>query len=410
VTGRGWRAVAVAAALVAGLAGGGLVGLVAHGSPRPSIPGPESASRPASRAAPPAPTPKIRPAPADTLLAWTPGGLPDGFAAGVAGRPEVRRAVAVVSGTVWMTRSTSPDGVTVDRPPDGLAIPIEVAGARLADYAPFLPPQDRALLPALANGAGALGTTSAEIRRFGTGGTLSFGRREIRVAGVVPDAAIGAHELFVSLRTAASLGQRTERYLLIDPRPGVTEARMRTILHGLLPPGTLLQVRGPGETPFFRQGDAVLPPVRLKQLFGEFAARPMPDGWFRMDPAWTRAHIVQARVPILGLVRCNRAVIPQLRGALGQLRDAGLGGLIHPSEYGGCFAGRFANRNPAGGISHHSWGVAIDLNVAENLRGRVPTMDPRVVSAFERWGFTWGGRWIVPDGMHFEFARFAPGT
>jgi D-alanyl-D-alanine carboxypeptidase len=25
---------------------------------------------------------------------------------------------------------------------------------------------------------------------------------------------------------------------------------------------------------------------------------------------------------------------------------------------------------------------------------------------FERWGFTWGGRWLVPDGMHFEFLRF----
>ncbi|MGH2687360.1 MAG: M15 family metallopeptidase [Actinomycetota bacterium] len=21
---------------------------------------------------------------------------------------------------------------------------------------------------------------------------------------------------------------------------------------------------------------------------------------------------------------------------------------------------------------------------------------------FERWGFEWGGRWLVPDPMHFE--------
>jgi hypothetical protein len=400
-----WRTLAVTAALLAGLAGGGLVGLVAQGSPRPSIPGPEPP--PSSF---PTPTPAIRPAPADTLLAWTVGGLPPGFAAAVARHPAVTRSVAVVSGTLWMTRSASPDGVTVDRPKDGLAIPIEVAAARLADYTAFLPPQDRALLPALAGGAGALGATSAELRRFGAGGTLSFGRRSVRIAGVVPDSAIGANELFLSRRTAAGLGLSAERYLLIDPRPGVTEARMRAILRGLLPPGTLLQVRGPGETPFFRQGDAVLPPVRLKELFGEFAAQPMSNGWFRMDPSWTRAHIVPARVPILGVVRCNRAVVAQVRGALAQLRDAGLGGLIHPSEYGGCFAGRFANRNPAAGVSHHSWGVAIDLNVAENLRGRVPTMDPRVVAAFERWGFTWGGRWIVPDGMHFEFARFASGA
>jgi hypothetical protein len=392
------------AALAAGLAGGGLAGLVAQGAPRPSIPGPA----PAAPSAAPR-TPAIRPAPVDTLLAWTPGGLPPGFADAVRRLPQVIRSVAVASGTVWMTRSVSPGGVTVDRPRDGLAIPVEVAGASLEQYAAFLPPEDRTLLPALADGAGALGATSAELRGFGAGGALSFGGRRVEVAGVVPDAAIGAHELFVSVRTAATMGVTTERYLLIDPRSGVTEPRMRALLARLLPAGVSLQVRGPGETPFFRQGDAVLPPVRLKQLFGEFAARPMPDAFFRMDPGWTGRNIVTARVPILGDVRCNRAIVPQLRGALGDLRDAGLAGLIHPSEYGGCFAGRFANRNPASGVSHHSWGVAIDINVAENLRGRVPTMDPRVVAAFERWGFTWGGRWIVPDGMHFEFARFASG-
>jgi D-alanyl-D-alanine carboxypeptidase len=30
------------------------------------------------------------------------------------------------------------------------------------------------------------------------------------------------------------------------------------------------------------------------------------------------------------------------------------------------------------------------------------------VAIFERWGFTWGGRWLVLDGMHFELLSQRP--
>ena len=33
-----------------------------------------------------------------------------------------------------------------------------------------------------------------------------------------------------------------------------------------------------------------------------------------------------------------------------------------------------------------------------------------MVKIFEQWGFTWGGQWLVPDGMHFEFVRFPSGS
>ena len=38
-----------------------------------------------------------------------------------------------------------------------------------------------------------------------------------------------------------------------------------------------------------------------------------------------------------------------------------------------------------------------------------PTMDPRIAKIFQRWGFLWGGTWLVPDGSHFEYHRAATG-
>lgn len=397
------------AALLIGAAGGGAIGLLAQGS----------AGGPATRSSPATPSPRlggaatplpsVAPVVPDTLLAWTPGGLPDGFARSVVKLPGVDRAVAVVSGTAWLTRSSTGSGSVLDRPGHGLAIPIEVAAAAPARFQPFVPPADQALLADVAGGEGLLGRSSASLRRMGAGGQLLFGTQTVTVAGVVEDAEIGASELFLSRSSAARLGLRRERYLLIDPSDGVARARLTARIRALLPAGSPIRFRGPGETPYFRQGDAVLPPVRFKQLFGEFGGAPLPNGFIRIDPAWTAARIVTEDVPILGRVTCNRALIPQLRGALQELVSEGLGSLVRPSDYGGCFAPRFINEDPAAGISHHAWGAAIDLNVSQNPFGRAPHQDPRVVAAFERWGFTWGGDWLVPDGMHFEYLT-SPGS
>jgi hypothetical protein len=297
----------------------------------------------------------------------------------------------------------------VDRAPRGLAYPLEVAAADLRDYTPFLTPADRALLPALEQGEALLGASAARIRGLGEGGMLRLGSRSVRVAGVVSDDEIGAHELFVSLATAERLGVTELRYLLIDPKQGASQEKLAGRIRRLLPAGVPVRVRGPGETTFLRQGDAVLPPVVLKEDFGEFAASPAAGGFLHVDRKWEGAHIVDAPVPILGHVRCNSAIVPQLRGALGEIERQGLAHLIDPSEYGGCFVPKFIRNNPASAVSHHTWGIAVDLNVAQNPFGHTPHMDPRIVQIFERWGFIWGGRFLVPDGMHFEFVRFSSG-
>ncbi len=345
------------------------------------------------------------PAEAGTYLAWTPGGLPEPFRHRVRGLPGIERSVVVRSDVAWLTGSVSAAGEVVDDPPGGLAIPLEVAAVRPIELSPFVPPADRGTLALLGDGVGILGESSARLRGLGPGAVLAFGPERVRVAAVWPDELVGAHELLVARRTGRALGVTHDRYALLEPAGDPTERALGRLLRRALPPGTPIRVRAPGETPYFRQGDAVLPPVALKELFGEFAARPEPGrpGYLEIDPAWESTHVATQRLPLLGDVTCNVALFPQLRGALRELIALGLRDAI--DSYDGCYARRFANRDPSQAISHHTWGIAIDLNVGRNPFGAPPDQDPRMVRVFERWGFIWGGTFVLPDGMHFEYHR-----
>jgi hypothetical protein len=217
----------------------------------------------------------------------------------------------------------------------------------------------------------------------------------------------------VSRSTGARLGVTQDRYLVVQPAPGrrITAAAFRHRVAPFLPPDLgidrAVQVRAPGDTPYFRAGDAVLPPVLVKSLFGEFAARPgAQTGTLQVDPAWIRSNIESTSVPVLGRVTCNRGIVPQLRSAMQHVRAAGLGHAV--TSYHGCFVPRYIGWSDANMLSYHSWGIAFDVNLGSNLRGESPHQDPRLVRTLARWGFAWGGTWIVPDGSHFEFHRTVP--
>lgn len=90
---------------------------------------------------------------------------------------------------------------------------------------------------------------------------------------------------------------------------------------------------------------------------------------------------------------------------LTEVRDRGLAGSIHRSMYGGIYNPRFIDGDPAKGLSLHSWGMAIDLDVAENQRGTPGLIDRGVVAILKQWGFAWGGDWHYTDPMHVELAR-----
>ncbi len=145
---------------------------------------------------------------------------------------------------------------------------------------------------------------------------------------------------------------------------------------------------------------AFLSGSKAAKAFGAFSYKFFPDGTIQPDASWVSNNIASTTVPILGRVTCHRLMLPQLRGALQDVVDAGLSSSLH--TYDGCYVPRFIERNPENSISLHTWGIAIDMDASTNYRGIKGTMDPKVVSIFKRWGFRWGGDWKYTDPMHFE--------
>ncbi len=163
--------------------------------------------------------------------------------------------------------------------------------------------------------------------------------------------------------------------------------------------------------------------AELNRVFGKFAYSELAGGAIRIDPTWTAQHIIS--VPTHGLVNfpptpvrkgfvqlqaigLHHLVAPAFLAAWDDLDKQGLTKMIH--TFDGSFVPRHMLWLPRNPLSVHSWGAAFDINVASNQYGQKPTLDRRVVAVFERRGFTWGGRWRVPDGMHFQFTRPLPAT
>ena len=92
---------------------------------------------------------------------------------------------------------------------------VELPGVLAVEDAVFEDGDRRQLV--LAEGEAVLGATSAKLRRVGVDGVLQFGRRRIRVAGVVPDGpgdrgGLQEGDLIVSLN-AQEVGSRRDLYM-----------------------------------------------------------------------------------------------------------------------------------------------------------------------------------------------------
>jgi hypothetical protein len=160
--------------------------------------------------------------------------------------------------------------------------------------------------------------------------------------------------------------------------------------------------------------DGQLSMAETKAALGEFDfyyAGLSASGWTSMNANWVRTYLPAGRdrYPTGILAKCNKVVKADLAAALQEVVNSGLAGAIdaaNANRYGGCATGqvRFARITQAlGSVSRHSWGQPLDTNTTSNCQGCVPRMDCRVVRIFRKHGFAWGGNFLTPDGMHFEW-------
>jgi hypothetical protein len=299
--------------------------------------------------------------------------------------------VEVANGTAWFRTA----------PGSALAAPIDVSAADPRRYVRAVPAA-RVAMSGLVAGQVLLAADEARLRRLRVGDRLTLSGLSLRVKAIVADAVIGDAEMFVTPADGRRLGLPLDRYLLVRPQTPSAWPRIATALRRATPSGTPVRILAPGKARVLREADAVLTPLEEKLRFGEFTAAAQAGGGLSIDPRWLAAHIGSADVPILGTVTCNKAFLPMLREALVAVVRQGLQRLINPADYGGCFNARLIAGQPGASISHHAYGSAIDLNVQANPQGRPSAQDRRLVRILARFGLTWGGGWLVPDGMHFE--------
>jgi hypothetical protein len=134
----------------------------------------------------------------------------------------------------------------------------------------------------------------------------------------------------------------------------------------------------------------------LMEIFGDPHESSFATTWLRN----TTVDLGSKKIKIY----CNDIMITPLQLAVSLLKQRGLASQWH--TYDGCWNVRYMRGGNS--LSVHSWGLAIDINAAENPFGSDDfQMTEEFAACFEDAGFTWGGRWRMPstDAMHFQLCR-----
>ncbi len=342
------------------------------------------------------------------LVVWAHGDLTVETVARFATVPGVTAAAHVRTDTLGLVRAVDRDGRVVEEHTDGYRVPVTVAAVDPASYPATLPTDHpgRAAVSHLRPGQVLLSETGAALRGIGVGGHLSTTAvGDLEVVGVVPDGTVGRAEIVAHADDADALGLGPDgtAYLTHDAPAGPATRAVIAAVEALVPDdltARVVDVGAGGEDR--RPAPRVLSLSEVKARFGEFAYRPR-EGDREVDLAGGfEDRIVIVEVPLLGRVRCHEAIVADLTAALTEIAARGSGGAIDPSRYAGCF---YPRRIRAGdeAMSHHAWGIALDINVDLEADGGGDRPPAAVIAAFERHGFRWGGDFLVPDNHHFEW-------
>jgi hypothetical protein len=338
------------------------------------------------------------------------------------------RAASV--GMTGLYRGATP----VQLPPLGFAYPMGatvlpadvVARTMGRDVSRYLAP-DALVMGELSAGLRGARAGDTALLTASSGATISY-----RIAAVLPADRVGGAEFLMSTEAGERLG------ITQLSRAVLWGFRSRAVVDGALAANglvsTSIRIRRSWDP---ADPDDTIGMAQTKATLGEFAYRVNANGSVSQDAAWVGTYLPAGRellnsaIPIRA--RCHNTVKPAIRAALAEIAAAGLGATINVSDAnlaGGCHLARFNRLTPdssLGFLSRHSWGMALDTNTTGSCQGCAPpdfATRPggcRAVQIFRKHGFAWGGNFLTPDGMHFEWvgerrdqlaypSRFCPNT
>ena len=299
----------------------------------------------------------------------------------------------------------------VQAPPSGFAypmgttvLPLDVVGRTMGrDVSRHLAP-DALVMGALSASLRGAQAGDSVLLVSGSGAGVWF-----RVAAVLPDAKVGGTEFLMSAQGGDRLGIARLSRVVMWGFPSRASIDASLAANGLV--STSVRIRRSWDP---ADPDDTIGMAQTKATLGEFAYRVNANGSVSQDAAWVNAYLPAGRELLNGSIpiraRCHNTVKPAIQAALAEVAAAGLAGTINVTDAntaGGCHLARFNRLTPdsaLGFLSRHSWGMALDTNTVGSCQGCAPPdLDCRTVRIFRKYGFAWGGNFLTPDGMHFEW-------